>query len=219
MFHVEQTQFVVDLIDQSSTFGIELNDQQASACDIYCTELLRWNEKVNLTSIKDKREIAIKHFVDSFACVRALKQTDEARLLDVGSGAGFPGLPLKILRSDLTVTLLEPNGKKTAFLRHVIGTLNLTKIFVVSKTLNEFSAATKGSERFTYIVTRAVAAEEILPLLASLLAPGGRVILCRTKPFDMNAAPHGLTLSSEIAYDLPSGYGHRIMSILQQGTV
>jgi 16S rRNA (guanine527-N7)-methyltransferase len=216
MFHVEQTQFVVDLIEQSSTFGIKLSSAQASICDTYCTELLRWNEKVNLTSITDAREIAIKHFVDSFACVRALKQTDEASLLDVGSGAGFPGLPLKILRPDLTVTLLEPNGKKTAFLRHVIGTLNLNKISVVSKTVSEFARSARGSERFTYVVTRAVAAEEILPLAASLLAPGGRVILCRTKPFDMDAAPYGLTLSSEIAYDLPSEYGHRALSILQQ---
>ena len=178
--------------------------------------MLRWNEKVNLTSITDKREIAIKHFVDSFACVRALNQTDDAMLLDVGSGAGFPGLPLKILRPGLTVTLLEPNGKKTAFLRHVIGKLNLKKISVVSKTLSEFAADVKDAGRFTYVVTRAVAAEEILPLAASLLTPSGRTILYRSKPFDMDATPYGLTLSSEIAYDLPSGYGHLVLSILQQ---
>lgn len=216
MFHVEQTQFVVDIIAQSSIFGIKLTSEQASVCDVYCNELLRWNEKVNLTSITDKREIATKHFVDSFAFVSALKQTDEARLLDIGSGAGFPGLPLKILCPGLAVTLLEPNEKKTAFLRHVIGTLNIKKISVVSKTLSEFASTVKGSEQFTYVVTRAVAAKEILPLAVSLLAPGGHMILCRTKPFDMDAALYGLTLSSEITYDLPSCYGHRVMSVLQK---
>lgn len=217
MFHVEQTQFVVELIEGLSTFGISLCQEQIDACSTYYNELIRWNARVSLTSIKDRKEIAIKHFVDSFACIQAVGK-ETTSLLDIGSGAGFPGLPLKILRPDLLVTLLEPNEKKTAFLRYLIGTLNLKNISVVSKTLREFAKSESVRMGFSSLITRALAAQEILPLAVSLLTSRGHVILCRAKPFDMSPEQHGLTLLSEFSYELPSGYGHRVLTKLQLKT-
>ncbi len=141
MFHVEQTQFVGSLIEGSSILGVKLNQKQVSTCSIYFQELLRWNEKVNLTTIVKEQDVAIKHFIDSFACAKAL-MGNGGTLLDVGSGAGFPGVPMKILKPELSVTLLDPNEKKIAFLRHLIGTLNLKNIVATAKTLADFAKTT-----------------------------------------------------------------------------
>jgi 16S rRNA (guanine527-N7)-methyltransferase len=215
MFHVEQTPFVEVLIEESSTFGIKLAQDQISALASYYREFDRWNKKINLSAIQDTKEIAIKHFLDSLLYSQALDQRKNASLLDVGSGAGFPGLPLKILAPELRLTLLEPNEKKTSFLRHVIGTLDLKNVSAVSKNLRDFSRAPEGRDRFSYIVTRAVGAEQILPFSSVLLEKQGRVILCLAKALDSDPGKHGFKVSREFVYELPHGFGHRVLTILQ----
>jgi 16S rRNA (guanine527-N7)-methyltransferase len=212
---VEQPQFVDIIVEGSSILGIGLARQQISQLAVYHRELLRWNSKMNLTAIKGVKEIAVKHFLDSLACSKALVLQDQPSLLDVGSGAGFPGLPLKILHSQLDVTLLEPNEKKTSFLRHVIGTLRLSGAAVISKNLRDFAGAVTKPGKFSHIITRAVSAAQILPSCAALLEEHGRVILCRTKPFDGNPDRYGLKVVCEIDYELPYGLGHRILTVLQ----
>jgi 16S rRNA (guanine527-N7)-methyltransferase len=216
MFHVEQTLFVDILIDETSTFGIRLRQEQISAFASYCRELDRWNQKVNLISTHDPQEIAIKHFLDSLLYSQALEQTNSASLLDVGSGAGFPGLPLKILLPELRVTLLEPNEKKTSFLRHIIGTLDLGNVSVVSKNLRDFSRDATHRGRFSCIATRAVAADDILPFAETLLAERGRMIFCLAKALDCDLNKCGLRVSRELGYDLPRGYGHRVLTVLER---
>jgi len=216
MFHVEQTLFVDTLVAGTSTFGINLNKNQVSALSSYYCELDRWSGKINLTSIRDTKEIAIKHFLDSLLYSQALEKKTNVSLLDVGSGAGFPGLPLKILVPELRVTLLEPNEKKTSFLRHVIGTLDLKDVSVVSMSLRDFSRVTSGHGRFSCITTRAVAVEEVLPFSVPLLEEGGRVVFCLTKTFDYNPGPQGLRVAREFSYDLPHGFGHRVLTVLEQ---
>ncbi len=179
----------------------------------YYRELDRWSQKINLTSIHDAKETAIKHFLDSLLYGQALEQKEQTSLLDVGSGAGFPGLPLKILMPELPVTLLEPNEKKTAFLRHVIGTLDLRDISVVSKSLHDFSHAPAQHGRFSYITTRAVAAKQVLPFSMPLLAEQGRVIFCMAKELD-DPGKQGFRISHAIGYELPHGYGHRVLTVL-----
>lgn len=219
MFHVEQPLFVDVLIEETSIFGIKLDSDQVSALASYYCELERWNQKINLTSIHDTKEIVIKHFLDSLLYSQALERRKNASLLDVGSGAGFPGLPLKILVPELRVTLLEPNEKKTSFLRHVIGTLNLTNVSVVSKNLRDFSRAPESPGRFSYIAARAVEAAQILPFSTVLLAEQGRVILCLAKALDSDPGKHGFKISREIKYELPHGFGRRVLSVLQSSTV
>src|SRR6185436_14164470 len=163
MFHVEQALFVDVLIEGTSTFGIKLDQNKISSLIAYYRELDRWNQKINLTAIHDTKEIAVKHFLDSLLYSQVLEQRKNASLLDIGSGAGFPGLPLKVLAPELHVTLLEPNEKKTSFLRHIIGTLDLTDVSVISKNLRDFSRMTAQHSRFSYVTTRAVEAEQVLP--------------------------------------------------------
>ena len=152
----------------------------------YYRELDRWNQKINLSAIQDTNEIAIKHFLDSLLYSQAMEPRKNASLLDVGSGAGFPGLPLKILAPELHVTLLEPNEKKTSFLRHIIGTLDLKNVSVISKNIRDFSHMTAQHGRFSYVTTRAVEVAQVLPFSAVLLEAQGRVIVCLAKPLNID---------------------------------
>jgi len=215
MFHVEQALFVDVLIEGTAIFGIKLDQNQISSLVSYYRELDRWSQKVNLTAIHDTKEIAIKHFIDSLLYSQALERRKNALLLDVGSGAGFPGLPLKILAPELHMTLLEPNEKKTSFLRHIIGTLDLKDVSVISKNLRDFSRMTAQHGRFSYITTRAVEAMQVLPFSSVLLEEQGRVVLCLAKPLDRDPAEYGFKLSRELNYELPHGCGHRVLTVLQ----
>lgn len=216
MFHVEHTPFVDILLDGATTFGIKLAQNQVSSLATYYRELERWNQKINLTATSDPREVAIKHFLDSLLFGQALEERAGVSLLDVGSGAGFPGLPLKILAPELHVTLLEPNEKKTSFLRHVVGTLDLRDVSVVSRNLRDYCRETEHHGLFSYVTTRAVAAEQVLPLSRTLLKKRGRVILCLARSLEGSQWQHGLKVSREFRYELPHGYGHRVLTVLEQ---
>lgn len=208
---MEQT---VDLPYWADEAGFTLTPSQQECFLLYLRELLSWNERINLTAIRSPHEIIIKHFIDSMACSRALQRTAEISLLDVGSGAGFPGIPLKILRPELNITLLEPNLKKTAFLRHMTGTLRLTNTKIASKLLQEFSASDTYKNSFFHIISRAV---NLLPLLENcvpLLKVGGRVILCRSKALTHNEGLNGFEIEEELTYNLPGGYGSRVLTLL-----
>ena len=109
------------LLSGAQQFNLTLTQTQLTAFEQYSQELIAWNQKVNLTRIIEPHEIAIKHFLDSLSANLTLPDLPAGfALIDVGSGAGFPGLPLKIARPDLRLTLLESTGKKTAFLQHVV---------------------------------------------------------------------------------------------------
>src|SRR5215207_8094143 len=105
--------------DVQSLFGIHLTDQQISLLIQYEKELLEWNQKFNLTAIRDVASIRTKHFLDSLFCVLAWSMSPPNKLVDIGTGAGFPGLPLKILYPNLKLTLIESVGKKAKFCQHI----------------------------------------------------------------------------------------------------
>lgn len=215
MFHVEQALFVEALVKVTPRFGILLNDEQISSFAIYYRELDRWNRRINLTALRDPKGIAIKHFLDSLLFSQALEPQSSRSLLDIGSGPGFPGLPLKILKPELVVTLLEPNEKKTAFLRHVIGTLGLQSVSVVSMPLREFSRTERHARRFSSITVRAVALSRVLPFAAGLLEKGGRLLVCLGKALDSDPRAHGFTVARTFDYELPNGFGHRVLTVLE----
>ena len=121
------------LIDGAALFGIGLTEKQADACLVYLIELEKWNRKISLTAIREEQEIIIKHFIDSFSYVKGFDPRPAAKLLDMGSGAGFPALPLKIAFPDLEITLVEAVQKKASFLRHIIRTLALSGVEVADK--------------------------------------------------------------------------------------
>jgi 16S rRNA (guanine527-N7)-methyltransferase len=157
--------------------GVELTEKQLGQFLLYREELLDWNTRMNLTSITNPEEVMIKHFLDSLSLLMAF-DAPEARLLDIGAGAGFPGLPLKIVRPQWQLLLLEATGKKVAFLQHLIETLHLTSTEAVHGRAEEL--AHKGDYRTTFdvVIARAVAS---LPALLEYASPfcrkGGQIIL------------------------------------------
>ncbi len=167
------------LQENASQFNLSLTEAQLNAFERYLQELITWNERVNLTGILDPAEIVVKHFLDSLSVYLALRDLPSPlSLIDVGSGAGFPGLPLKIALPGLRLTLLEATGKKTAFLQHIVDTLKLTGVTVVTARAEETGRRPEHRQRYDVAVARAVAP---LPVLAEYTLPlikvGGRAIL------------------------------------------
>lgn len=167
------------LRDGAQQFNLFLTETQLNAFERYSQELITWNQRVNLTSIVEPQKIVVKHFLDSLSVYQALSGLPpDLALIDVGSGAGFPGLPLKIVLPDLRLTLLEATGKKTAFLHHIVQVLNLTGVTVLTARAEEAGRRPDQRERYDAAVARAVAP---LPVLAEYTLPlvrvGGRVIV------------------------------------------
>ena len=159
------------LIEGAARLGINLDGEQAEQFQTYYDELTVWNATVNLTAVSGWEEVQTRHFLDSLAASTALPATvlgGSDRLLDVGAGAGFPGLPLKIAFPRIDLALLEATAKKTAFLRHVVGTLGLEGVEVVTGRAEEEAHRPEMRERFGAVVSRAVAR---LDVLAELCLP------------------------------------------------
>src|SRR5882724_8559007 len=112
--------------------NLDLTAEQQHAFELYTRELIDWNERVNLTAITDPLAIEMRHFLDSLSVLKAVSLAQGSRVIDVGAGAGFPGLPLKITCPQIQLTLLEATGKKTAFLQHVSSALGLANVKVVN---------------------------------------------------------------------------------------
>ncbi|MCA1958189.1 MAG: 16S rRNA (guanine(527)-N(7))-methyltransferase RsmG [Nitrospira sp.] len=212
---MEQNSSLSTLLERcSQEIGVSLQSEQVNQLLVHFDQLKMWSQSVNLTSIRDDREIIVKHFVDSLACLSVEPIKNGAWLLDVGTGAGFPGIPLKIVRDDLRVTLVEPVKKKVSFLLSVIGILHLKQISVFCGTLRQFIAQSEPFHQFDYITTRALKPDEIFEQGKRLLVNHGKVVLYLTKPFDQLAYPEWI-LAEEREFDLPMKFGRRVISILE----
>ncbi len=183
---------------------------------IYLEELRNWNKSINLTAIEDDREIVIKHFVDSLAITRWVELPSGASLLDIGSGAGFPGMPIKLVRPDLSVGFLEPNEKKAAFLRFVIGKLRLSNATVIPSKLDAFDPTNRVYQQYDCLTVRALRVETIGLSISNLLKPDGIAVLYRASRAEESFSLNGLALDREVEYELPSGLGHRVLSIFSR---
>ena len=166
--------------------GVSVNERSIEQMTVHFAMLLKWNRKINLTSLIRVEEIATRHFGESLYLHKVCKELDAQRdgmLVDVGSGAGFPGLPLKAAQPDLATVLLESNKKKATFLKEVVRSAGLEKIDVRALRLDEALAggnATKDClrERASIVTMRAVAVSSgILSDLRKLLRPSGRLAL------------------------------------------
>ncbi len=217
MFHVEHSEQLARWIREGAQeLELLLGSNQVADLVWYLCQLKKWNQKINLTAITKDRDIIVKLFLDSLYCTRAMETVPDATVLDVGSGAGFPGLPLKIVNHALKLTLLEPHKKKVAFLRYVIGSLGLQDAMAVPERASDFAALGASRGYFSYVLIRALALDSILPFAESLLAKDGKVILCRAKPLGPETKLHGLKLSHEVPYILPLDYGKRVLSVLSR---
>jgi 16S rRNA (guanine527-N7)-methyltransferase len=156
--------------DAQTLFNVHITGRQVMALITYEKELLLWNEKFNLTAIRDVEAIRVKHFLDSFSCVLAWQANPPASLIDVGTGAGFPGLALKILYPNMKLTLVESVGKKAMFCEHIVKILGFENVNVVKARAEEIGHDHHHREKYDWAVARAVAnlsilSEYLLPLV------------------------------------------------------
>lgn len=164
----------IEFRNSVNALGIDLSDEQINQFRKYLKLLVEWNEKMNLTAIINEEEIIEKHFYDSIYSAKEFAYDDQS-LLDIGSGAGFPGIPLKIVFPDLFVTLLEPTNKRVTFLNEVINQLNLKGIVTVNKRAEDYVKEVR--EYYDIVTARAVANMRILlELSIPLLRVGGTFI-------------------------------------------
>jgi len=165
---------------------VALSPRHASQFDRYAFDLIEWNRRVNLTAIIDPIEIARKHFLDSLSVIPIGDPRPGDQLIDVGSGAGFPGLPFAIVRPDVRVTLLEATRRKCDFLRHIVAALELNHVAIVQARAEDAGRDPAHRERYDLALARAVAemstlAEYTLPFVRV----GGRAVA--QKSGDVNA--------------------------------
>lgn len=163
------------IIEGAGKLGIEVSEKQAALFGDHAREMMLWNRRTNLTAVTDPSEIAIKHYLDAIAAVPFIKP--DVSLLDVGSGGGFPGIPLKIMLPSLRVTLLEARRKRTSFLKHVMRSLGIADVKVINDRLEQMNDLLPSDAGFDVIVSRAFSdLEQFAAHALPLLNPGGCLV-------------------------------------------
>ena len=163
------------LVEGAKVFGIHLDDKTIEAFDLYLRELLKWNEKMNLTAIRSEKGVILKHFLDSLSVFPHLPKISS--LLDIGSGAGFPGIPLKMIQPSLEVTLIDSVRKKIDFQSHIIRTLGLKGIGAIHGRVQDKQILQALGGRFDGTIARAFSDLDTLLLLSFPFLKKGGILL------------------------------------------
>lgn len=162
---------------QAHQFGVALSPEQAAHFAVYEALLLDWNGRMNLTAIREPAQIRVRHFLDALSCVQVVGDLNGRSLIDVGTGAGFPGLPLKIIYPELHLTLVESVQKKTRFLQAVVDELGLANVQIVAERAETVGQMPAYREQYDWAVARAVAEMRVLvELLLPFCRVGGHML-------------------------------------------
>jgi len=184
--------------------GVTFSKKEINAFITYLAELKKWNRTYNLTALKTDKNIIIKHFLDSLLYLKAFSE-GRLKVADAGSGAGFPGIPLGILRPDVNIILIESTGKKAAFLRHMIRILKLTEISVVEERIEELG--NEYNETFDIILTRATfKIRDFIDKADKYLKKDGMLVLSKGPNFEeeLNESPYaGYQIKDILNFQLP----------------
>ena len=216
--------FVDKMTDGTRELGIILSEQQLEQFYRYYELLVEWNKVMNLTGITELEEVVSKHFIDSLALVKAVPLQDGRKVsgIDVGTGAGFPGIPLKIAFPNLKITLLDSLNKRINFLNEVIAALGLTGVETIHGRAEDFAKPGKCREKYDVCVSRAVAnlstlSEYCLPFVKV----GGKFISYKSEKIteEMNAAQHavkilGGKMDGQVEFTLPDSDIYRNLFII-----
>lgn len=175
--------FYETITNKTKKINIEISEEQSNKLYEFMNLLLEWNKKINLTSITDPEEIIVKHFIDSFTISKYIEK--DAKVIDVGTGAGFPGIPLKIIRDDLKITLLDSLNKRISFLDEVINKLKLKNIITTHARAEEFGRKKENREKYDIATSRAVANTAVLSeYLMPLVIKNGKGIYMKGPDID-----------------------------------
>lgn len=221
---MEYSEFKEIIKRQVKLLKIELSEDKIKKFYNYMNLLIEWNQKINLTSITDPREIILKHFIDSLTINKYIKEN--TKMIDVGTGAGFPGIPLKILRDDIEIILLDSLNKRIKFLDIVIEELKLNKISTIHSRAEDIGRDEKYREKFDYSTSRAVAnlstlAEYLIPLVkikGEVIAMKGAEIKEELETSKKSINVLGGKLNSVEEFCLPESNMKRNVIIIQKET-
>ena len=167
-----------EFITEVNKLGINLDDDKLNKLDKFYNLLISWNEKINLTTITKKEDVYLKHFYDSLTLYKEVDLNNNIKLCDVGSGAGFPGIVLKIVFPSLDIVLVDSLNKRVNYLNEIIKELNLKNIYVVHSRMEDFSK--EHSEEFDIITARAVANVKVLSEISvKALKINGRLVFMK----------------------------------------
>jgi len=157
--------------------GLTPSEKQINTFMIYLTELKKWNKAYNLTGLEKDEDIIVKHFLDSLLYLKAMPG-GEIKVADIGSGAGFPGIPIKIIRPEIEMYLIEPSRKKSVFLSHIIKKLQLKKIEVIEKRIEQIKGILESPLSVDVAVTRALfSIKDFIKKVSHIVKQGGILIL------------------------------------------
>ena len=221
---MDYNQFSDKLISIGKQINVDINEEQANKFYKYMELLLEWNEKMNLTAITEPDEVILKHFIDSITVEKYINK--EAKIIDVGTGAGFPGIPLSIIRNDLNITLMDSLNKRIRFLDEVIEKNNLINVDTVHSRAEELARNTDYREKFDVATSRAVASLNVLlEYMVPFVKVGGYCICMKGSNVDeeLDNAKKALdVLNCKVEkverFNLPgSDYGRNIIIIKKIG--
>jgi len=194
-------------------FGVQIDDHMLEQFITYMEELKRWNKVYTLTSIDDERDIAVKHFLDSLLYLQVIPE-GAYQIADAGSGAGFPGLPIKIVRPGLHVSLIESSRKKVAFLKNMIRKLNLSGVEVIHGRIEVLGHEYEGL--FDVIVSRATfKIDEFIRVASPYVRKGGSLIISKGPGYLQEMQGLDIDNLEIIEYKLPfAGYKRVLIKII-----
>lgn len=214
-------QEIVDiLVSGAEQLGITLTSQVVESYLFYIRELKKWNQRINLTALTTDRDMAVKHFLDSLTIAPFLH--DATQVLDIGTGAGFPGLPLKILIPDCELLLLESSQKKCSFLRHIVRGLKLAGVEIVQGRAEDKKMIERYGNSFDLVLSRALAD---LPTSLQLALPyakrGGHIVGMRGRQGEQERdetdwRPLGLQLIEQRRLTLPFVEEQRVLLLFER---
>lgn len=204
--------------------GIKLTEKQLKQFEIYFRMLVEWNEKINLTAIVEKDEVYLKHFYDSLSLGFYINDLDESSLCDVGAGAGFPSIPLKIIYPNLQVTIVDSLNKRITFLTELVKALELEGVQLYHDRAETFGQNKDHREMYDIVTARAVARMSVLSeLCLPLVKKGGRFLAMKASEADnelddaKNAiAKLGGKYVEDIAFELPEEAGERHIFVIEK---
>ncbi len=208
------------LVAGAHSLGLHLTASQVAAFATYLEELIHWSARMNLTALREPEDIVRTGFLDSLGCL-ALIPPEAKRILDVGSGAGFPGLPLKLVRADLSITLVEASRKKATFLKHMVRKLGTAGVRVVQRRAEELAADPGEAGAYDLALARGVAPPaDQGRLVRPFLRPDG-LFLVQVGPRPL--APKTLERLAELGFEMVQelvlsaplgGPGRRVLALL-----
>lgn len=204
------------LLNGAEELNLSLFPNQIDQFLLYFEELKKWNAKVNLTGITDDKEIIIKHFLDSLSFLKGFSPIEGIKIIDVGTGAGFPGIPLKIYSPRINLTLIEASEKKCVFLHHICRLMEFQDVNIVNDRLEDIKNNLDFVRQFNVFLSRAVAdVDEMIKHGATLLADRGIMIFSKGKsPEAMSVGKiiKGMILLQTIPFTLPmSDYSRKLL--------